>query len=239
MVFNWSPGRVLSLQSRDPYPVNMTARDELHFRHDELQNSALTFAVPAYSAPDRAEYHRSITKGQSAWGDVPMGRKLFVLLAVTVLAASMPSDAKARGPATEQERARALDYIQSLETNPLAKDSLEKRMWLTEWIVQIPDFSVKPCCKALDSLDKINDTYSNQLRMQAIYSQAAYILQHPDAKNELEMRAAGLAGTLRAYRAIRHFDPSAKYPVLDNLLSLEKQGKLVHYVEQQTVCREN
>jgi len=168
-----------------------------------------------------------------------MGRKLFVLLAVTVLAASMPSDAKARGPATDQERAQALDYIQSLEANPLAKDSLEKRMWLTEWIVQIPDFSVKPCCKALDSLDKINDTYSNQLRMQAIYSQAAYVLQHPDAKNELEMQAAGLAGTLRAYKAIRRFDPTAKYPVLDNLLSLEKQGKLVQYVEQQTVCREN
>ena len=137
------------------------------------------------------------------------------------------------------ERARALDYIQSLELNPLAKDSLEKRIWLTEWIVQVPDFTVKACCKALDSLDRINDTYSNQLRMQAIYSQAAYVLQHPNTKNEAEMQAAGLAGTLRAYKAIRRFDPTAQYPVLDNLISLEKQGKLVQYVEQQSVCREN
>ena len=125
-----------------------------------------------------------------------MGRKLFVLLTVTVLAASVPAESKTRGPSTPQERARALDYIQSLEQNPLAKDSLDKRMWLTEWIVQVPDFTVTPCCKDLDSLDKINDTYSNQLRMQAIYSQAAYILRHPKVKSDAEKQAAGLAGAL-------------------------------------------
>lgn len=162
-----------------------------------------------------------------------MGRKLFVLLAVTVLAASIPAESKTRGPSTSEERARALDYIQSLEQDPLAKDSLEKRMWLTEWIVQVPDFTVHACCKDLDSLDKVNDTYSNQLRMQAMYSQAAYILQHPKVKSTTEMQAAGLAGTLRAYQAIQRFDPSAQYPVLDNLLSLQKQGKLQHYLEHQ------
>ena len=161
-----------------------------------------------------------------------MGRKLFVLLTVTVLAASVPAESKTRGPSTPQERARALDYIQSLEQNPLAKDSLDKRMWLTEWIVQVPDFTVTPCCKDLDSLDKINDTYSNQLRMQAIYSQAAYILRHPKVKSDAEKQAAGLAGALRTYQAIQRFDPSAQYPVLDNLLSLQKQGKLLQYVEQ-------
>ncbi len=168
-----------------------------------------------------------------------MGRRLFVLLAMTVLAASVPAESKTRGPSTPQERARALDYIQSLEQNPLAKDSLDKRMWLTEWIVQVPDFTVKFCCKELDSLDKVNDTYSNQLRMQAIYSQAGYILRHPNVKSDAEKQAAGLAGALRTYRAIQRFDPSAQYPLLDNLLSLEKQGKLLQYVEQQSKCESN
>ena len=45
-------------------------------------------------------------------------------------------------------------------------------------------------------------------------------------KSDAEKQAAGLAGTLRAYQAIQRFDPTAQYPVLDNLLSLEKQGKL-------------
>ena len=161
-----------------------------------------------------------------------MGRKLFVLLTVTVLAASIPAESKTRGPSTPQDRARALDYIQSLEENPLAKDSLDKRIWLTEWIVQAPDLTVTSCCKDLDSLDKVNDTYSNQLRMQAIYTQAGYILRHPNVKSDAEKQAAGLAGALRAYRAIQKFDPSAQYPVLDNLASLEKQGKLLRYVER-------
>jgi hypothetical protein len=168
-----------------------------------------------------------------------MGRKLFALLAVTVLASSIPAESKMRGPSTPQDRARALDYIQSLEKNPLAKDGLEKRIWLTEWIVQMPDFTVKLCCKAFDTLDKVNDTYSNQLRMQAIYSQAAFILQHPHVKSEVEKQAAGIAGALRAYQAIQKFDPSAQYPALDNLLSLEKQGKLVRFVEEQSMCSEN
>jgi len=168
-----------------------------------------------------------------------MGRKLFILLAVSILAASIPAESKTRGPATSEERARALSYVQSLEENPLAKDSLDKRIWLTEWIVQSPDFTVNVCCKALDSLDEVNATYSNQLRMQAIYSQAAFVLQHPKVTSEVERQAAGLAGTLRAYKAIQRFDPTAKYPVLDNLISLEKQGKLVQYVKRQSACEVN
>ncbi len=66
-----------------------------------------------------------------------------------------------------------------------------------------------------------------------IYSQAAFVLQHPEVKNTATIQAAGLAGTLRAYRAIQRFDPTAKYPLLDNLMTLEKKGKLEKYVEHQ------
>ena len=168
-----------------------------------------------------------------------MVRKLLAVLTVLVVAASLPAASKMRGPSTPEERAQALEYVQSLEEHPLAKDSLEKRMWLTEWLVQIPDVTVNVCCKelkALEALDKVNDTYSNQLRMQALYSQLAFQLQHPEEKNAVAIHAAGLAGTLRAYRAIQQFDPSAKYPLLDNLMSLEKQGKLQKYVQKQNRC---
>ena len=168
-----------------------------------------------------------------------MGRRLFVLLALSILAASVPAESKMHGLSSPDDRARALSYIQSLEQDPLAKDSLDKRMWLTEWIVKAPDITVETCCKALDSLDKINATYSNQLRMQVIYSQAAFILQHPTVKSDAQKQAAGLAGALRAYRAIQRFDPTAQYPVLDNLLALEKKGKLVKYVEMQSTCGED
>jgi len=168
-----------------------------------------------------------------------MVRKLLVVLIVFIVAVASPLAAKTRGPSTPEERAQALEYAQSLEQHPLAKDSLEKRMWLTEWLVQVPDFTVKVCCselKVLKSLDKVNDTYSNQLRMQALYSQAAFQLQHPEVKDPATIKAAGLSGTLRAYRAIQQFDPTAKYPLLDNLMSLEKKGKLEKYVEKQRKC---
>ena len=168
-----------------------------------------------------------------------MVRKLLVVLFVFIVAVAFPLAAKTRGPSTPEERAQALEYAQSLEQHPLAKDSLEKRMWLTEWLVQVPDFKVdvsRKALKKLGSLDKVNDTYSNQLRMQVYYSQAAFQLQHPEEKNTAAIQAAGLAGTLRAYRAIQQFDPTAKYPLLDNLMSLEKQGKLEKYVEKQRKC---
>jgi hypothetical protein len=165
-----------------------------------------------------------------------MVRKLLAVLSVLIVAASLPSAAKMRGPSTSQERAQALEYAQSLEQHPVAKDSLQKRMWLTEWLVNVPDVNVIPCCKGLESLDKVNDTYSNQLRMQVLYSEAAFLLQHPEEKNAARIQAAGLAGTLRAYRAIQQFDPTAKYPQLDDLISLERKGKLEKYVEKQKKC---
>jgi hypothetical protein len=166
-----------------------------------------------------------------------MVRKLFVVLIALIVAASVPSAAKMRGPSTPEERARALEYAQSLEDHPLAKDNLEKRMWLTEWLVNVPDVTVSPCCKGLESLDKVNNTYSYQLRMQVLYSQAAFLLQHPEEKNAVAIQVAGLAGTLRAYRAIQRFDPTAKYPLLDNLMSLEKKGKLEKYVQHQNCIK--
>ena len=158
---------------------------------------------------------------------------------VLVAALSLPCNAKMRGPSTAEERARALDYIQSLEENPLGRGTLEKRTWLTEWIVDVPDITVHVDYKELDSLDDVNNTYSNQLRMQAVYSEAAYILRHPEEKNIATLKAAGLSGTLRAYRSIQRFDPATKYPVLDELQTLESQGKLLCYVQKHLESKES
>jgi hypothetical protein len=156
--------------------------------------------------------------------------KTLAVLALAAATVCPQSSASARGPSNPEERARALDYIHSLEQKPIGRDTLQKRMWLSEWIVQVPEIVVHIQYDELNSLDKVNNTYSNQLRIQAIYSQAAYVLEHPDVKNEAALKAAGLAGTLRAYRAIQQFDPTAKYPVLDDLAALEKKGKLQKYV---------
>src|ERR1039457_5136663 len=202
--------------------------DEPLFERDELQTDSLTNSISACFLYPQSEYdfNTHLAHPCTSRGEGIMVRKLLAVLIVLTTSASLPSAAKMRGPSTPEERARAVEYVRSLEEYPLAKDGLEKRMWLTEWIVEVPDFTVNACCKELQSLDKVNSTYSNQLRMQVIYSQAAFLLQHPGVTNAATIQAAGLAGTLRAYRAIQRFDPTAKYPLLDNLSALEKQGKL-------------
>jgi hypothetical protein len=214
--------------------------DKTLVERDELQQDWLTNSVPACFRYPLSEYdfNTHLARPCTSKGEGIMVRKILAVLIVLTTAASLPSAAKMRGPSTAEERARAVEYVRSLEENPLAKDSLEKRMWLTEWIVEVPDFTVNACCKELASLDKVNNTYSNQLRMQMVYSQAAFLLQHPEEKNTATIQAAGLAGTLRAYRAIQRFDPTAKYPLLDNLIALEKQGKLSQYVQKKK-CKEN
>jgi hypothetical protein len=166
-----------------------------------------------------------------------MTRKMLAIVVVLATTFAIPSAAKMRTLSSPEDR--VVDYTRSLEDHPLAKDSLEKRMWLTEWIVKAPALNVDVCCKELSSLDAINNTYSQQLRMQAMYSQAAFQLEHPKVKDAAAIQAAGLAGTLRAYRAIQRFDPSASYPLLDELMTLERQGKLQKYVERQSRCMED
>ncbi|HZP24420.1 MAG TPA: hypothetical protein VFB04_13290 [Terriglobales bacterium] len=170
-----------------------------------------------------------------------MARRKSATLLILVLALSIASAAKLRNLPTPEacERARVVDYTHSLEDHPLAKDNLQKRMWLTEWIVNTSAITLPPCCQELSSLDQVNNTYSQQLRMQAVYSQAAFQLEHPNVKDPAAIEAAGLAGTLRAYRAIQRFDPSAKYPLLDDLMSLERKGKLQKYVERRNRCIED
>jgi len=205
---------------------------------DEAHPTPLTIAIlPCFVHPGREYDSKTSGRILRFVGESTMARKLLAFM-VVLAAVSLPCAAKMRTLTSPEDRERVVDYARSLEEHPLAKDNLAKRMWLTEWIVKAPDVTVDVCCKELQSLDEVNNTYSEQLRMQAMYSQAAFELEHPDVTNSATIQAAGLAGTLRAYRAILRFDPSAKYPVLDNLLSLEKQGKLQKYVERRSKCME-
>jgi hypothetical protein len=164
-----------------------------------------------------------------------MARIPLAAVVAVVLAVCSTSAAKPHALANCDEFSRVVTYAHSLEENPLAKDNLQMRMWLTEWIVNSPSVEIAPY-KELDSLDAVNNTYSQQLRMQAMYSQVAFQLEHPKVKDPTAIQAAGLAGTLRAYRAIQRFDPSAKYPMLDDLMSLERKGKLQKYLEHRNKC---
>src|ERR1039458_6697116 len=123
--------------------------DKTLVKRDELQPGWLTNSVPACLRYPYPEYYFNthLAHPSTSRGEGIMVSKILAVLIVLTTAASLPSAAKMRGPSTPEERARAIDYVRSLEENPLAKDGLEKRMWLTEWIVEVPDVTVNACCK--------------------------------------------------------------------------------------------
>src|ERR1039457_5418725 len=114
------------------------------FERDELQQDLLTNSISACFLYPQSEYdfNTHLARPSTSRGEGIMVRKILAVLIVLTTAASLPSAAKTRGPSTAEERARAVEYVRSLAENPLAKDSLEKRTWLTEWIVEVPDFTV-------------------------------------------------------------------------------------------------
>lgn len=146
-------------------------------------------------------------------------------LALLVLAA--PRLAAARGPSTPEERKRALQTTRRLEKEPLARKAMEDRKWLFQWIVEIPDIQVNGCKGPLDDLAEDEDGYGKLLYVQAVFGMAAYLIEHPDKKNDwVTVQTAGIESVLRTYESVRKVDSEARWKELDRLQAAHKKGQL-------------
>jgi hypothetical protein len=54
-----------------------------------------------------------------------------------------------RGPSTSEERTKAVQFARDLEADPLGPNAKEERSWITVWLIQIPDITVKFCTSLL------------------------------------------------------------------------------------------
>ncbi|HVG31888.1 MAG TPA: hypothetical protein VM911_02365 [Pyrinomonadaceae bacterium] len=162
-------------------------------------------------------------------------RKLILMLALVALLVfiAQQTPAQGRGPSTPEERAKALQLVHQLETDPLGKDAKEARRWLLVWLTDVPDISVtiSPCY--LEPLLGKDKNYGSDLFFQMTMSSAAFIIEHPDqAKDDVAVNKAGLEGTLRAYEAILKTKPKATWPLLDQLIERRNKGTLEDYVRE-------
>jgi len=140
---------------------------------------------------------------------------------------------EARKASTPEERSKAVQIARSLETDPLGKDAKEQRRWITLWLIQVPDISVKMCSNFLGPLLGANKNYSTEIVTQMPWSEAAFIIQNPDkAKDEIAVHTAGVEGSLRTYEAILKSKPKAKWPFLDDLIQKREKGELENYVRE-------
>ena len=159
-------------------------------------------------------------------------RNLLCVIAGLSMATSFIWAADQRGPSTPEERAKALQIIRHLETDPLA-DAKNERRWLTLWLIEVPDIHVKLCVAFFPSLLDEKAKHGPALAIHSGYSMAAFQIEHPDqSKDENAWYVAGVEGTLRAYEAILQKEPASHLPALDALIVKRDAGTLVTFVHE-------
>jgi hypothetical protein len=155
-------------------------------------------------------------------------------IALTLIVLAAPRVALARGPSTPEERKRAVQTTRKLEKEPLSRNSMEARRWLFKWIVEIPDINVTSCKGPLDGLQQDEEGYGQLLYVQSIFGMAAFLVEHPEKKNEwIAVQTAGIESVLRAYEAIRKADSEARWKELDRLAAALKSGSLPAIVKEE------
>jgi len=142
--------------------------------------------------------------------------------------------AQKRGPSTPEERKQAVEMATFLETKPLAKEAKDIRGKLFVFLADVPDISVTLCTNVFGESKKFKGDYESELLAQSAYSQAKFIIEHPDkADDAAAVQLAGVEGVLRTWQAIKAAKPKAKFPLMDELLAKQQAGTLAEHVQEQ------
>jgi hypothetical protein len=159
---------------------------------------------------------------------------LIFLGLILLFSFTLPARAEERGPSTAAERAKVVDLVHKLESDPLNPNAEEWRVWLAKWIDEVPDVVVPVCPGLLPQLVHASRNYSHELAMQVVYSSAAFIVEHP--RQQVDQQAvflAGVEGALKSYEAILKVHPRARWYFLDSLIEMRNKGELKEYLRKQ------
>jgi len=155
-----------------------------------------------------------------------------ILLCPLVAPSLLPADE--RGPSTAEERAKVIDLTHKLETDPLNPQADEWRVWLAQWIDEVPDVVVPICPPLLPQLLRNSRNYGHELAMQVVYSSAVFIVEHPEQQvDQQAVFQAGVDGMLKSYEAILKVKPRARWYFLDSLIQMRDKGELKEYLRKQ------
>ena len=163
-----------------------------------------------------------------------MLKKMSLLTVVLAFLCCLSSAyAQKRGPSTPEERKRTVEMATFLETNPLAKEAKDIRAALLFFLAEVPDITVSLCTDVFGESKKFKGDYESELFGQLAYSQAKFIIEHPDkAQDEAAVQLAGVEGLLRTWQAIKAAKPKAKFPFLDELLAKQRAATLAEHVQE-------
>jgi hypothetical protein len=155
------------------------------------------------------------------------------VVSLLLLAALAVSAQQKRGPSTPEERAKAVQFVHDLESNPLGPQAKSEREWLTLWLIEVPDITVEVCPRLLGPEIPDKKKFGTEIFSQLMYSEVAFIIENPDkAKETVEVHAAGVGGCLKTYEAILKEHPKARSKALDEILSRRDKGELKDHVQE-------
>ena len=160
-------------------------------------------------------------------------RRHAAIVAAPVLLASVLelSCAETRGPATADERAKAVALARALEQDPLAANAPRAREWLRQWIIEVPDIQFEECAELLGHALGHDYPYSREVGGQVLFSGAAFATTHPNQQRDrVAVFHAGVEGALRAYETLLRSRPDARSAFLDDLLAKRDRGALADHV---------
>jgi hypothetical protein len=162
-----------------------------------------------------------------------------MFLVFTAVGGKSAHSQEKRGPSTAEERSKAVQFARDLESDPLGPNAKEERSWITVWLIQIPDITVKFCTSLLGPRSDPENIHWSAVSTQMLYSGAAFMIENPKKKNDQQaVYLAGLDGALKSYEAILKKEPQARWPFVDELIEKRDQGKLGEYVKQSmTKCK--
>ena len=156
---------------------------------------------------------------------------LLVGLALILGFAAKAAVAQNRGPSTPEERKRAVEIATLLENDPLNKNAKALSSELLFWLIQVPDISVKLCTNVLGDYSKIKGDYSPTIVTQLTFSEAKFIIEHPEqANDDFQVNLAGVEGVLKTYENIKKAKPKVKMEPLEQLLVKQQSGQLADAV---------
>jgi hypothetical protein len=142
------------------------------------------------------------------------------------------------GLSTPNQRAKVVDLTRSLERDPLMENAPATRQWLRKWIIDVPDIRVYACDDLLGYGLGDNYPYSTEVKLQPMFSAAAFAIEHPDkSRDQHAQYHAGVEGALRVYEVLLKSKPDAKSAFLDDLLAKRDHGELADHVAK--LAKEN
>lgn len=166
---------------------------------------------------------------------------LAAALAHPITGAAQEDDSSSRlrpTASTAAERKRVVEITRRLERAPFGRNADADRIWLMQWIDEVPDVNIRYCPGPIYGLIE-GDYQGRTFWLQSLFGMSAYLVEHyPQRETEswVKVQVAGLESAVASYQAARKAGETRRIPALEKLVKAKAAGTLAKVVREQMVA---